>query len=35
LFVLSLFNLCMFKIFASNDGHSQTLWPFLTNVNYD
>jgi hypothetical protein len=25
LFVLSLFNLCMFKIFASNDGHSQTL----------
>ncbi len=25
LFVLSLLNLCMFKIFASNDGHSQTL----------
>jgi hypothetical protein len=24
LFMLSLLNLCMFKIFASNDGHSQT-----------
>lgn len=24
LFVLSLLSLCMFKIFANNDGHSQT-----------
>jgi hypothetical protein len=28
LFMLSLLNLCMFKIFASNDDHSQTFVTF-------